>query len=66
MKSTIIMHCTIIIIKTKKTSETGEIKNINKCNYKLTFSNTLFEKLQQYVCLVGIFLGCGDLVNWQF
>jgi hypothetical protein len=50
----IIMHCAIKITKTppqKKTSETGEIqKKINKSNYKWTFSNILFERVQKW-CL---------------
>jgi hypothetical protein len=45
--NTIIRHCTIIIIKTKKTYKTGETLKSNKCNYELTFSNALCEKVQQ-------------------
>jgi hypothetical protein len=33
------MYCTFIIIETKKTLKQG--------TYKLTFANTLFEKVQQ-------------------
>jgi hypothetical protein len=41
------MHCTIIIIKTKEFFNTGGTRKSNNNNYKLTFSNTLFVKVQQ-------------------
>jgi hypothetical protein len=46
------MHCTIVKIKTKKKllGKGGYLK-INKYNYKLTFSNTLYEKSNNDVCL---------------
>jgi hypothetical protein len=31
----------------KETFKTGETLRTNKCNYKLTLSNILFEKVQQ-------------------
>jgi hypothetical protein len=43
-------------------------EKINKCNYKLPFSNILFGKVHRDVCLADEtrFPACGDLVNWQF
>jgi hypothetical protein len=45
MENTIIMYCTIIIIKTGKLLKQLKQK-INKCNYKFTFSVTSFKKVQ--------------------
>jgi hypothetical protein len=38
---------------------------LNRCNYKLIFSNIYLKKSSSGVCLVDMFLGCCDLVNWQ-
>jgi hypothetical protein len=47
--NSIIIYCTIIYNnKNQINFKTGETRTINKCNYKLTFSNTLFEKGQQW------------------
>jgi hypothetical protein len=60
------MHYIIIQLKNYKTFKTGEKLTVNKCNYKLTFSNILFEKFNKDVCLAEAFLGCGDSVNLQY
>jgi hypothetical protein len=42
-------------------------EQFNKCNYKLTFANTLhLKKWNNNFCLADAFLGCSDSVNWQF
>jgi hypothetical protein len=51
--------------KTKNLLKQAELGKINKCNYKLTFSKSLFEKVQQS-CRRIPWHGCGISVNWQF
>jgi hypothetical protein len=50
----------MLIIKTKKTFKTTEIRKNNKCNYKLTFPNISSEKSKNDVRLAHAFLGFGD------
>jgi hypothetical protein len=44
------IYCTIMTTNNKK-FKTGETREINKCTYKLAFSNTLFVKVQQWLFL---------------